>query len=307
MRVHGAAAVPVRAGPGAAAERLVVLVAVVAEGEVVHRALARRGRAERAEQRGRHRLRGLHVAGRHGGGARGRQHASRRDDDVDGLQAAVVERDVRVDQRAEDVEHRRRRHRLGRVEVVAALRRGAGEVDGGPAGARGRWPRHTTIRAAVVELLAEAPRRVRRAGEPVEHAAHGLRGVVLHVAHVGGAPRGGRTPPTMRPSSATPRALAATWARRSARFCCRSRTGWAAPVSSSATSRFSQPAVLDQQEVLDQDALLVDGAAARRHRAGRHPADVGVVGARGDEEERARSRPRRRRAAGGRAAPGTPA
>ena len=58
----------------------------------------------------------------------------------------------------------------------------------------------------------------------------------------------------------------------------------------------SQPAVLDQQEVLDQDALVVDGAAPRRHGAGRHPADVGVVGARRDEEERGcgcgRRRPR---------------
>ena len=178
---------PSQSGPAPAPPqmRLVVLVAVVAEGEVVHRPLAGRGRAERAEQRGRHRLRRLHVAGRHGGRPHRGEHAARRDDDVEGLEAAGVERDVGVDQRAEDVEHGRRRHRRGRVEVVAALRRGAGEVDGGAAG-RAVDGHGDDDRAAVVELLAEAPRRVRRAGEAVEHAAHGLRGVVLHVLHVGG-------------------------------------------------------------------------------------------------------------------------
>ena len=42
--------------------------------------------------------------------------------------------------------------------------------------------------------------------------------------------------------------------------------------------------IVEQQEVVDQHAFLVDRAGGRRHRARRDAADVGVVGARGDEE-----------------------
>ena len=90
---------------------------------------ARGERAERAEQRVGHRLRDLDIAGDDGGRIFRRQHRALRDDDVDRPQAPGVHRDVVVDHHAEDVEHGRARHRLGRVEVGRLLRRGAGEVD----------------------------------------------------------------------------------------------------------------------------------------------------------------------------------
>jgi hypothetical protein len=49
--------------------------------------------------------------------------------------------------------------------------------------------------------------------------------------------------------------------------------------------RFAELAALDEPEVLDQHALLLDAAAAGRHRTGRDPADVGMVSAGGHEEQ----------------------
>ena len=56
-------AVEARAGRSAGADRLVILMALIAEGQVVHRALRRRQRTERREQAIRHRLAGLDIAG----------------------------------------------------------------------------------------------------------------------------------------------------------------------------------------------------------------------------------------------------
>ena len=47
----------------------------------------------------------------------------------------------------------------------------------------------------------------------------------------------------------------------------------------------AEAAALDEPEIVDQDAFLVDGRRERRHRAGRDAADVGMVAARGDVEE----------------------
>jgi hypothetical protein len=89
---------------------------------------------------------------------------------------------------------------------------------------------------------------------------------------------------TILRSSATPFSLAAIWAFRSARFCSGLRAGQGWSVSSSMVS-FSRSALVDQLEIVDQHAFLVDGRGARRHRARRHAADIGVVAARGDEEQ----------------------
>ena len=53
---------------------------------------------------------------------------------------------------------------------------------------------------------------------------------------------------------------------------------------------FTQHAVLDQQKVVDQHALLLDTGGKRRHRAGRDAAHIGMVAARADVKSR---RPRR--------------
>ena len=125
-----AGAVAEHAGRRARADRLVILVAVVAEGEVVHRALRRGERAERAEQAVGDVLRGLDIAGDHRRRIARRQHRAFGDDDVDRPEAAGVHRDVALDHDAEAVEHGGAGHRLGRVEVGRLLGAGAGEVDG---------------------------------------------------------------------------------------------------------------------------------------------------------------------------------
>ena len=53
--------------------------------------------------------------------------------------------------------------------------------------------------------------------------------------------------------------------------------------------RLAEAAALDQAEIVDEHAFLVDGGGARRHRARRRAADVGVVAARGDPEQDASS------------------
>ena len=88
VRVHGVGAVEAGAGGRAGADRLVVLIRLVAEVEVVHRALRAGERAERAEQAVGHRLAHLDIAGDDGGGIFRRQHRVLRDDEIDRTQAA---------------------------------------------------------------------------------------------------------------------------------------------------------------------------------------------------------------------------
>src|SRR3546814_20799972 len=49
--------------------------------------------------------------------------------------------------------------------------------------------------------------------------------------------------------------------------------------------RLAEAALRDQPEVVDEDALLLDRAARRRHRARRRAADIGVVAAAADGEQ----------------------
>jgi hypothetical protein len=133
LGLHDVGAVEAVARAGAAGYRLVVLVAVVPERHVVHRAGPLRHHPQRRVQRAGDHLGGLHVArGDRRRVPRG-QHGVLGDDHGERLQAAGVERDVVVDQGAEHVEHRGHGHAGRRVEVVLQLRGRAGEVDlGGP-------------------------------------------------------------------------------------------------------------------------------------------------------------------------------
>ena len=167
-------------GGRAGTDRLVVLVLLVAEGEVVHGALRIGHRAHGAEQRIGDMLRGLDIAGDDGGRVGGLEHAAVGNDDVDGPQAAGIHRDDVLDHDAEGVEHGGSRHRLRRVEIVLHHRRGAGEidrrlellpVDGDPD------LDHLTGVGGVFVIGA--------VGQPFQHAAHALGGVVLDVAHIG--------------------------------------------------------------------------------------------------------------------------
>jgi hypothetical protein len=106
---------------GAGGDGLVVLVAGVAEGDVVHRPGALRLHAEGRVQGAGDRLGGLHVSGDDGGGRSWGEQGAGRDDDVEGPQTAVVEGDVVGDQGAEDVQDGRVDHGERRVEVGVEL------------------------------------------------------------------------------------------------------------------------------------------------------------------------------------------
>ena len=130
----GRGAVEAGAGAGAAADRFVVLARCVAEQEVVHRRLGAGDHAQRAEHRVAGGLGDLGIAGDDRGARVGRQERSRRDDQGQRLQAAVVQRDVVTDQAAEHIQHRGARHGRRRVEVALVLRAGAGEIHDRAAG-----------------------------------------------------------------------------------------------------------------------------------------------------------------------------
>ena len=76
---------PIRSGAGTAANCLVVLIAVVAEREIVHRALRRRLHAKRAEQGIGDALRGFDIAGDHCRRVGRPQHGIGRDNQLDRL------------------------------------------------------------------------------------------------------------------------------------------------------------------------------------------------------------------------------
>ena len=174
--VDGARAVEARPGPGAAADRLVVAEALVAEEQVVHRPLAAGGEPERLEQGVDHPLAGLDVPPHHrrslGGIVReGRIQHPGRDPDLDRPQDPLVERQRLGDQQAQDVEHGAADHGGRRVEVPRMDAGRAGEVDvtagsrAGPA-----ISIRTAIGGAVVQPLHGLVAR-RRAAGPGRRAA----------------------------------------------------------------------------------------------------------------------------------------
>ena len=163
----------------AARNGFVILVAGVAEREVVHGALAGRHHAQRSQQGIGDAGGGFHIARHHRGRWKRVEHGAGRDDHIQRLQAPGVQRDVILNQRAKHIQHRRHAHRRGRIEVVALLRAGAGEVDGGAAAGRIHLHGHADLRA-VVQGQRECAVLEARDG-----AAHRFLRVVLHMAHVG--------------------------------------------------------------------------------------------------------------------------
>src|SRR3954469_11141152 len=110
VRLHHVGTVEVRSGARAARNGLVVLVALIPEREIVHGALRGREHAEGAIERVGDALRGLDVPRDHGCGVARTQHAAFWNRNAERLEAARVERDVVVDQRAEYVQHCRHAH-----------------------------------------------------------------------------------------------------------------------------------------------------------------------------------------------------
>ena len=90
---------------------------------------------------------------------------------------------------------------------------------------------------------------------------------------------------TILRSSCTPFSLAAICALRSLTFCSGLRAGYLPPVNSAVSLLLAEAAAIDQLEIVDIDAFLLDRGRVRRHRARRNAADIGVVAARGDPEQ----------------------
>ena len=178
VALHNAGAVKRGPRAGAAGDGFVVLIFVVAEGEVGHRSVRARKHAKRAVEAIGGGLRYFHVARDHSCRVNGREHAAVRDDDFDGLQTPRVHRNFVIHQRAEHVEHHGAADAARRVEIARALCGCAGEI----------YLRCTLIAidrhfdmnvTAVVEINAKLA-----IGELVNRTTYALFCVVLHMLHI---------------------------------------------------------------------------------------------------------------------------
>ena len=137
----------------------------------------------------------------------------------------------------------------------------------------------TLIARALVHLVVELA-----VVQAVDHAAHALGGIVLHVLHVGLHDRQGE----MRHHLA--QLLHALFVGGDLRFQVvdvlhRIARRIFRPGQRVVELALAETAAVDQLEVVDVDALLLDRRCVRRHRARRDAADIGMVTARGDPEQ----------------------
>ncbi len=100
VRMHGGGAVETFSRRRAGADRLVILMARIAEGEIVHRALRGAERAQCAKQAINDILARLHVACDDGGRPARRKQGALRRNDFQRAKTARIHRDIRVDQHA---------------------------------------------------------------------------------------------------------------------------------------------------------------------------------------------------------------
>ena len=281
MGLNHARAVEIRASARATRDGLVILVGRVAEGEVVHRLLARRQHAERTVERIGDAGRGLDIASHHRRRRSRVEHAALGNDHPQRLEATGVERDVVIDQGSEHIEHRGHRHRLRGVEVVRQLGAGAAEIDHRLASGGVDRDLDLDLRA-VVHRQGELPVRPERGlgRQRSDHPTHRLLGVVLHMTHVshhrGQAPLRDHRVQFLH-TFLVGRDLGPQIGQRLVRVA--RRPGTAGKLGTQLGLK--KPAVANQQQVVEQHALLVDAARERRHRARRDATDIGVVAAGG--------------------------
>ena len=179
MALHDAGAVKRGACAGAARDGFVVLVFVIAEREIGHRAVRASEHAERAVEAIGRGLRHFDIARDDGSGIDRRQHAAIGDDDFDRFQATRVHRNIVVDKRAENVQHHRAAHAAGRVEIAWALSRSTREIY--LCRSCFAVDRNLDVNVtAVVKIDAEFA-----VSELVNHTTDAFFGVVLHMLHVG--------------------------------------------------------------------------------------------------------------------------
>ena len=117
VRVHGIGAVESRTCTGATADGFVVLHIVIAEREVIHRALRGGKGAQCAIQRIGHALRRLDIAGNYGSRIGRAEHTVFRNPDLQRLEATLIHWYLFFDQAAKYVKHGGTRDSFGRIEV----------------------------------------------------------------------------------------------------------------------------------------------------------------------------------------------
>ena len=269
---HLALGVEHRPGATAARDGFVVLVMRAAESEVVHRALAGGHHTQRAQQRVGDAGGGLHIARHYRSRWARVQHRAFRDDHLERLQAARIERDVVVHQRAEHVEHCSHTHGGGGVEVVGLLRAGAGEVDLGRALGRVHTDRHLDLRT-VVQRQGELAILQQRDG-----AAHRLLSVVLHMAHVGAYDIQAKLAHHLA-QLLHALLVGGDLGLQVGQVLLRVAAGVFAAFQQRDHLGLAQAALVYQLEVVDLHTLFLDAGGERRHRAWRGAANVGLVAA----------------------------
>src|SRR5690349_628348 len=121
MSLDRARSVKSRARPGPASDRLIILMLVAAEGEIVHRSLAWRKCSGRGEQAIGDDLAGLDISGDDCGGIMWMKHRSFRHDKADRPHAAVVERNRIIHEGPKNIECGRPAYRIRRVKVIGLL------------------------------------------------------------------------------------------------------------------------------------------------------------------------------------------
>ena len=258
--------------------RLVVLVALVAEGEIAHAVRAAGQDAECAIQRIGDRHRGLDIAGNHRPGMAGIEHAAGRHDDFDWREAAGIHRNIVVDQGPEHIEHRRGRDRQGRVEVVRLLCRGAGEIDAGAAGRMVDGDRDPDDRT-IVEGQLEATITQR-----ADHPAHRFGSIVLNMAHIGLHHRQAEVLDHAQQLFA-PLLVGRDLCLQIGHVLVGIACGMDRAVEQRPKLPLTQHTARDQPDIGEQHAFVVNVTTVGRHRPGRESTDVGMVAARSDPEQ----------------------
>ena len=262
--------IPSHARPGATRDGFVILVGGVAESEVVHGGLAARHHAQSAKQRVRDATRRFHIARHHRGGGLGIEHAAFGNDHLQGFEATGVQRNVIVHQSSEHIQHRRHADGLGRIEVIALLRAGAGEIDHRRARVGIHPHRHLNL-CAVIQRQG-----VGAVFQACDDAAHRFFGVVLHMAHIGlhhvQSELGHHLAQLLHAFF-----VGGDLRAQIGQVLLRVARGVFTALQQSQNLRFTEHTLVQQLEVLNLHAFFFNTGGERRHRAGRGAANVGMV------------------------------
>ncbi len=223
-------------------------------------------------------LRCFNVPGDHGGRITRVEHRSFRHDQIDRLQAPGIQRNVIINQRSEDIKNCCPCYRRRCVEVVIKLIGRTGEIDRRRTGFlmdRDLGFHHRTIIHFIGKLAVF---------EHINHPANAFLGIVLHVAHIGMH--------NIKPEVIDHLAqflhalfiggnLCAQIGDVLIRVTCRVFR----PFQKGGQTGFVKLALINQFEIVDQNAFFLKNAGIWRHRARGNPANIGMVATRCDIEQ----------------------